>query len=150
MLRGQNRDRTGENRQSFQKRFNCYKWIKKDSATICCEQNQNRPIRNGDTACQRFATSLRWAYNMTSRDVIGLPQVTISLATIYNNYCFLTVEDYTKDTREISGTQLPYRRRQRRIFVIIAPPVTLGGYAITFSPVEYHFFTSESFHRSQF
>ena len=73
MLRGQNRDRTGE------------KLIKKDSATICCEQNQNRPIRSGDTACQRFATSLRWAYNMMSRDVIGLPPVTISLATIYNN-----------------------------------------------------------------
>ena len=37
---------------------------------------------------------------VTSDDVIGLPPVTISLATLYN--CFLSVEDYTKDTQEIS------------------------------------------------
>ena len=47
---------------------------------------------------------------MTSRDVIGMPPVTISLVTLYN--CFLTVEDYTKDTQEISCGQLPYRRRR--------------------------------------
>ena len=44
---------------------------------------------------------------MTSRDVIYLPRVTISLVTLY-----------TKDTQEISGTQLPYRCCERRIFVI--------------------------------
>ena len=57
-----------------------------------------------------------YAGPMTSRDVIGLPPVTISLSTLYN--CFLTVEDYTEHTQEISGTQLPYRRCERRIFVI--------------------------------
>ena len=41
---------------------------------------------------------------------------TTSLVALYN--CFLTVENYTKDTQEISGTQLPYRRCERRIFVI--------------------------------
>ena len=46
------------------------------------------------------------------------PPVTISLVTLYN--CFLTVEDYSiyKDTQEISVTQLPYRRCERRVFVI--------------------------------
>ena len=57
-----------------------------------------------------------FARPMTSRDVIELPPVTISPLTLYNS--FLTLEDYTKDTQEISGTQLPYRRRERRIFVI--------------------------------
>ena len=57
---------------------------------------------------------------MTSRDVIGLSQVLISLVTLYN--CLLTVEDYTKDTQEISGTQSPYRRCERRIFVICSTP----------------------------
>ena len=56
----------------------------------------------------------------TSRDVIGLSQVLISLVTLYN--CLLTVEDYTKDTQEISGTQSPYRRCERRIFVICSTP----------------------------
>ena len=45
--------------------------------------------------------------------------VIISLLTLYN--CILTVEDYTKDTQEISCGQLPYRRRERserRMFVI--------------------------------
>ena len=37
---------------------------------------------------------------MTSCDVIGLPPVTISLVTLYN--CFLTVENYTKDTQKFS------------------------------------------------
>ena len=53
---------------------------------------------------------------MTSRDVISLPPVTISLVTLYN--CFLTVEDYTKETQEISGAQLPYRRCKSRMLVI--------------------------------
>ena len=44
--------------------------------------------------------------HMMSRDVIGLPPVTISLVILYN--CFLTVEDYTQDTQEISCGQLPY------------------------------------------
>ena len=60
-----------------------------------------------------------YAGPLTSRDVKGLPPVTISLVTLYN--CFLTVEDYTKDTQEISCGQLPNRRRertQRRMFVI--------------------------------
>ena len=48
-----------------------------------------------------------YAGPMMSRDVIGLPPVTISLVTLYN--CFLTVEDYTKGTQEISCGQLPYR-----------------------------------------
>ena len=49
-----------------------------------------------------------YAGPMTSRDVICLPPVTISLVTPYN--CFLAVEHYAKDTQEISSTQLPYRR----------------------------------------
>ena len=57
-----------------------------------------------------------YAGSMTSRDVIGLPPVTTSLVALYN--CFLTVEDCTKDTQEISGTQLTYRRCERRIIVI--------------------------------
>ena len=52
-----------------------------------------------------------------SRDVVGLPPVTMSLVTLYN--CFLTVEDYTKDTQEISCGHLPYRRREKRMFVIL-------------------------------
>ena len=83
-----------------------------NSATICNKQNQKRPIRTGGTAGQRFATSLRWA--MTSREVMGLSPVTKSLVTLYN--CFLTVEDNT-DTQKKSGTRLPYRRCERRIFV---------------------------------
>ena len=55
-----------------------------------------------------------YAGTMTSRDVIVLPPVTISL---YNNFS-LTVEDYTKDTQEISCGQLPYRRSERKMFVI--------------------------------
>ena len=43
---------------------------------------------------------------MTSRDIIGLTPVTISLVTDYK--CFLTVEDYTKETQEITGAQLPF------------------------------------------
>ena len=42
-----------------------------------------------------------------------LPSVTISLITLYN--CFLTVEYYTNETQEISGAQLPYRRRESSI-----------------------------------
>ena len=61
-----------------------------------------------------------YAGPMTSRDVISLPPVTISLVTL-ENY-FLTVEDYTKETQEISDAQLPYRRCERRMFVIIALP----------------------------
>ena len=67
------------------------------------------------------------------REVIGMPLVTISLVTLYN--CFLTVENYTKDTQEISGTQ--YTDVVRGGYVsYIAPPVTLGCCAITFSPVK--------------
>ena len=91
-----------------------FKWIKNGSATICNKQNQNRPIRTWDTACQ--SSRRRYARLMTSRHVIVLPLVTISLVTLYN--CFLTVEDYTKGTQEISGTQLPYRLCERRMFVI--------------------------------
>ena len=79
--------------------------------TICNKQNQNRPIRTGDTACH-------YAVPMTSRDVIGLPPVTISLVALCKYYCFLTVEDFTKDTHAISCGLLPYRRRERRMFVI--------------------------------
>ena len=57
-----------------------------------------------------------YAGPMTSHDFIGLPPVTISLVTL--DYCFFTVEDYTKDTQEISCGQLPHRRRERRMFVI--------------------------------
>ena len=67
---------------------------------------------------------------MTSRDVVGLPPVTISLVTLYN--CFLTVGDYTKDTQEISSGQLPYRRRertQRRMFVIRASVVLYSQFS---------------------
>ena len=51
-----------------------------------------------------------------TRDVISLPPVTISLVIHYN--CFLTVEDYTKETQEISGVQFPYRRCESSMFVI--------------------------------
>ena len=57
-----------------------------------------------------------YAGPITSHDFIGLPPVTISLVTL--DYCFFTVEDYTKDTQEISCGQLPHRRRERRMFVI--------------------------------
>ena len=57
-----------------------------------------------------------YAGPMTWRDVIGLLPVVKSLVTLY--ICFLIVEDYTKDTQEISGTQLPYRRCESSIFVI--------------------------------
>ena len=40
-----------------------------------------------------------YAGPMTSRDVIGLPPVTISLVILHN--CFLIVEDYTKDLYHI-------------------------------------------------
>ena len=67
-LKAPNRDRTGENRQKFRNLFYCFKWFYKDSVTIICNNlNQNRPIRYGDTAFQRCATSLRWAYNVTWR-----------------------------------------------------------------------------------
>ena len=33
-------------------------------------------------------------------------------------YLFLTVEVHLQDTQEILGAQLPYRRRERRMFVI--------------------------------
>ena len=52
---------------------------------------------------------------MTSRDVISLPPLTISFVTLNNS--FLTVEDYTKETQEISDSQLPYRRCENRMFV---------------------------------
>ena len=64
----------------------------KVSATICYKQNQNLTVRTGEAACQRGATSLLHG-PLTSRDVIGLAPVTISLVTLCN--CFLTVEDYT-------------------------------------------------------
>ena len=38
---------------------------------------------------------------MASRNVIGLPPVTMSLVTLYN--CFLTVEDYTNDTQKFQA-----------------------------------------------
>ena len=133
-LRAPNRDRTGEYRQSFQNLFYCFKWIKKDPATICNKQNQNRPIRTGDTAYQRVRR--HYAGPMTSCDVIGLPPVTISLVTLYN--CFFTVEDFTKDTQEISGSLLSFHTDVVRggSLSYIAPTVTLGGCAITFSPVK--------------
>ena len=77
-----------------------------------------------------------YAGPMTSSDVISLPPVTISLVTLYN--CFLTVlfdKYHTKETQEISGAHLPYRRCERKIFVIYGSTVTLGGCVITFSPV---------------
>ena len=43
---------------------------------------------------------------MKSCDVISLLPVTVSRVTLYN-YCFLTVEHYTKETQEMSGAQLP-------------------------------------------
>ena len=49
----------------------------------------------------------RYPGPMTSRDVISLAPVTISLVTLH--YWFLTVEEYTKEAQVISGTQLTYR-----------------------------------------
>ena len=82
----------------------------------------------------------QYAKPMASRDVIGLPPVTISLATLYNS--FMTVEDYTKETYEISCAQLPYRRCASTMFVIYnsARDSFHGGSHITPSPIKYHFF----------
>ena len=77
-----------------------------------------------------------YAGPMMSRDVIRLPPVTISLVALYNNW-FLTVEDYTEETQEISDAQLPYKRCESRMFVkIYSSAVTLGGWAITLCPVK--------------
>ena len=86
---------------------------------------------------------------MTSRDVISLQLVTISLVTLICN-CFLTVEDYTKETQEISDSQLPYRRCESRRFVIISS--TRDARWLCYFPLscKVAFFTFESFHRSQF
>ena len=69
------------------------------------KQNKNRPIRTGDTACQRCATSLRWA--ITSRDVKGLLPVTISLVILYNYDAILRaigrrLVEVTGEPREVS------------------------------------------------
>ena len=80
-----------------------------------------------------------YAEPMTSCDAIGLPSETISLVTLY--YYFFTAKDYTKDTQEISGTQLPYRRCERgschkKKYCIVLKPMTLGDCAITFPTVK--------------
>ena len=65
---------------------------------------------------------------MTSLDIMGLPPIPISLVTLYN--CLLTVE-------KISGTQLPYRRCERRIFFInISFYDGSAGVLLPFSPVK--------------
>ena len=56
-----------------------------------------------------WATSLGWAY-----DVIGQPICNIIGNIFYN----LTVEVHLSDTPDISNAQLPYRRCERRNFVI--------------------------------
>ena len=64
-----------------------------------------------------------YAGPMTSHIVINLPQVAISLCINLQNV--LTVKVHLQDTQEISGTQLPCRRRERRMFFIhIAPSVS--------------------------
>ena len=69
-----------------------------------------------------------YARPLPSRDVISLQPLTISLVTLYN--CFLTMQDYAKETQEIS-----------------AQPQWLCYYLLS---LKVTFFTSESFHRSQF
>ena len=107
-------------------------------------ESKSTQYRTGDTACQSH-----YAGPMTSRDVIGLPPVTMSLVTLCN--CFLTMQDYTKDTQGISGTQLPYRRCERRIFVVVYSTTRDARqlcYYLLYCKVA--FYTFESFHRSQF
>ena len=94
-FKGPFREKSGKNLQDS---FYCLKSIWRVLATICNKQNQNRSIRTGEQP--GIGAQRHYAGPMTSRDVIGLPPVTISLVTLYN--CFLTVEDYTKDTQEIS------------------------------------------------
>ena len=48
-----------KDRHNIQNWFDCLIWIFKVSAPIFNKQNQNRPIRTGDTACQSYETSLR-------------------------------------------------------------------------------------------
>ena len=112
-LKAPNRNGTGENRQSFQNWFHFLNESKRIQLQFASNRIKIGPL---ELEIQPAKGARRYyAWPMTSRDVIGLPPVTISLVTLYN--CFLTVEDYTRDTQEISGTQLPYRRCERRIFL---------------------------------
>ena len=56
-----------QNSKKIQNSLYHLKWIYKVLATIFNKQNQNRPIRTEDTACQTCATTLRWAYDVTWR-----------------------------------------------------------------------------------
>ena len=83
-----------------------------------------------------------YARPMTSCDVIGLPPVTILLVTLYN--CFLTVEDYTKESRLTRNSRHSVTIQtlwEEDLCHYIDPPVTLGGY----SPVSSIFSPSKLF-----
>ena len=85
---------------------------------------------------------------MASREVMSLPPVRISLVTLYN--CFLTVEDYTKETQEISGTKLPYRHCESMMFVLHSSTRDAGRLCNYLLSCKIAFFSFESFHRSHF
>ena len=89
-----------------------------------------------------------YAGPMTSRDFISLPPVKILLVTLCNS--FLIVEDYTKETPEISGAQLPYRRCESRMFVIYSSTRNARRLCYYLLSCKVAFFTFESFHMPQF
>ena len=57
--------------------------------------------------------------SIKSRGVIGLTPVTIITVSFITFFPFLTLEVHLQDSKEISGAQLPYRRRERRRFVCV-------------------------------
>ena len=85
------------------------------------------PLKPEIQPAKGWATSLLWAY-----DVTWCHRPTAGNNIIFHTfYLFLTVEVHLQDTQEISGAQfieltlytnsmaqLPYRRRERRMFVI--------------------------------
>ena len=75
---------------------------------------------------------------MTSSDVIGLLPFTISLVKLYN--CFWLWKTILKHTRNIRlSVTIQTLWEEDICHNYIAPPLTLGGCAITFSPVKQHF-----------
>ena len=89
-----------------------------------------------------------YARPLPSRDVISLQPLTISLVTLYN--CFLTMQDYAEETQEISDAQLTYRHCESRMSVIYSSTRDARWLCYYLLSLKVTFFTSESFHRSQF
>ena len=70
------------------------------------------------------ATSLRWAYDVTWSH---RPRAGNSIICHFFFFFLL----WSKDTQEISGARLPYRRRERRMFVIYSSARQLCYYHCT-------------------